>query len=400
MKSINSKTMKIYLLASLLLFSLASCNQKPVNKTETKTEEEQEEKGEEGLTSVSLSNQQFEALSIKIDTLTKFAFNGVVVANGYLNVPPQNKASVTAIFGANVYSINVFEGDKVKKGQVLAYLNHPNLIDVQTEYINAQNQLEFTEKEYKRQEKLYDKQVTSGKTYQKAEVDYYMLKGTVLNLEAKLKLLHLNPSKIKKGTIYEKVPVLSPIDGYIEKVEIVTSQFVEPQTTLFEVVNNRQIHADLMVFEKDVYKVKSGQKVVFELELLPGKPMTATIFAVGKSFEKDPKAVHVHANIDNKRGLLIPGMYITGRIATKNKMMTALPEEAIVNEGGKSYIFSAERVTDKWIFTPIEIISREQEDGWVEINLLSPQKPLTKFAWNAAYYLLSEMKKDETGDDD
>ena len=256
------------------------------------------------------------------------------------------------------------------------------------------------EKEYERQQKLYEEQVSSGKTYQKTQADYYMLKGTVLNLEAKLKLLHLDPSKIAHGTIYEKVPVLSPIDGYVEKVEIMTGQYVEPQKPMFEVVNNDRIHADLMVFEKDVYKVKEGQKVVFTVESLPGEPMTATIFAVGKSFEQNPKAVHIHANIDNKRGVLIPGMYITGRIATNNELVDALPEKAIVNEGGKSYIFTAEKEGDGWLFTPLEIISGQKEDGWIEINLLSPLDSDTKVAWNGAYYLLSEMKKDETGDDD
>ncbi len=399
MKTIKLINMKIFILAGFILFSLASCNQQAANETETETESEESE-ASEGLTPVSLTDQQFDALSIKVDTLAKFAFKDVVLANGNLSVPPQNKASVTAIIGANVFSINVFEGDKVKKGQVLAYLNHPNLIDVQTEYINAQNQLEFMEKEYQRQEKLYEEQVSSGKTYQKTQADYYMLKGTVLNLEAKLKLLHLDPSKIRKGIIYEKVPVLSPIAGFVEKVEIMTGQFVEPQKPMFKVVNNDRIHADLMVFEKDVYKVKEGQKVVFTVESLPGEPMMATIFAVGKSFEQNPKAVHIHANIDNKRGVLIPGMYIIGRIATNNNFVDALPEKAVVNEGGKSYIFTAEQEDGGWLFTPVEVISGQKEDGWIEIRLLSPLATGTKVSWNGAYYLLSEMKKDETGDDD
>ena len=397
MKSIKLINMKFFILAGFIVFSLASCNQQPV--TEAENESEKSEVSE-GLTPVSLTDQQFNALSIKVDTLTKFAFKDIVVINGNLNIPPQNKASITAIIGANIASINVFEGDKVKKGQAIAYLSHPDLLDIQTEYINAQNQLVFMEKEYKRQEKLYEEQVASGQVYQKTQADYFMLKADVLNLEAKLKLLNLDPSIISQGTIYERVPVLSPIDGYVENVKIKTGQFVEPQTSLLEIVNIDRIHADLMVFEKDVYKVKEGQKVVFSVESLPGEPMTATIFAVGKSFEQNPKAIHVHANIDNKRGVLIPGMYITGRIATNNELVDALPEKAIVNEGGKSYIFISEKMAEGWLFTPIEVITGQNEDGWIETKLLSPLKPDTKVAWNGAYYLLSEMKKDETGDDD
>ena len=397
MKSIKSIKIKLFFLASFAIFILASCNQQADNNTNN---ESVESENYEGLTTVILTNQQFDALSIKVDTMTKFGFRDVVVANGNLNVPPQNKASVTAIIGANIASIDVFEGDKVKKGQALAYLHHPDLLDIQSEYINAQKQLEFMEEEYKRQKKLYEEHVSSGKVYQKTQADYYMLKGDVMNLEAKLKLLHLDPTKISRGEIYEKVPVLSPIDGYVEKVRIRTGQFVEPQKPMFEVVNNDRIHADLMVFEKDVYKVKKGQKVVFTVESLPGEPMTATIFAVGKSFEQNPKAVHIHANIDNKRGAMIPGMYITGRIATNNDFVDALPEEAVVNEGARSYIFTSEKIEDGWLFNPVEVVSGQNEEGWIEIRLLSPLAHGTKVAWNNAYYLLSEMKKDETGDDD
>ncbi len=396
MKKINAN---LLLLIVLIMFS--ACNEKTINKTREKSENNIEaEENEGGVSPVTLTSQQVQALSIKADTLPKYVFKNLVAANGYLNVPPQNKASVTTVLGANISSINVFEGDEVSKGQVLAYLTHPGLIDVQTEYINAQNRLEFMEQEYKRQEKLYSEQISSGKTYQKTLADYYNLKGTVLNLEAKLKLLHLDPLKIKKGSIYEKAPVLSPINGFVEKVNIRTGQFAEPQKTLFEIVDNRKIHADLMVFEKDIYKVKTGQKVVFEVESVPMSPMTATIFAVGKSFEQNPKAVHIHAKIDNKQGVLIPGMYITARIATGNKLVNALPEEAVVNEGGKSYIFTVEEKEGQWVFTPVEIIRGNNEEGWSEIRLLSPKGPNTKFAWNGAYYLLSEMKKDETGDDD
>ena len=395
MKIVNKLNVLYFIISGLLLVFLASCNSKTM---ENKEEEELETSGE--MVPVTLTSTQVRALSIKADTMAKYVFKDAVEVNGYLNVPPQNKASVTAIIGANVSSINVFEGDKVEKGQLLAYLSHPNLLDIQTEYLNAVNQLEFLKQEFERQKKLYEENVGSGKAYQKARADYFTLKGNIMNLEAKLKLLNLNPGEIKRGTIYEKVPVLSPIEGFVEKVDIQTGKYVEPQTPLFEIVNNDKVHADLMVFEKDVAKVKKGQKVVFNVETIPGEPLIATIFAVGKTFEQNPKAVHVHADINNKKGKLIPGMYITGRIATSNRFADALPEDAVVKESGKSYIFTVQTGDDKWIFTPVEVVTGDEEDGWVEIKPLTSLKPGVKIARNGAYYILSEMKKNETGDDD
>lgn len=389
-------TMKTVIMAGMLILALSSCNQKPPANAE---QEKSEESSEGGLMAVVLTAQQFNALGMKADTLSKRNFSSVVVANGELEVLPQNEASVTAIIGANITSIEVFEGKKVNRGQVLAYLSHPDLLNLQTRYLNAWNQLQYAEKEYQRQKRLYEEQVGSGKDFQKTQSDFLSLTGEVKNLEAQLKLLKLDTEKIKQGNIVEQVPVISPINGFIEKVNVKTGQFAEPQMQLFEVINNDHIHADLMVFEKDIYKVKEGQNVTFSIESLPGAILSAKIFAVGKSFEQNPKAVHVHAEIENKKGLLISGMYITGRIATGEDYAFALPEGAIVNTDGKQVIFISEQDKDSWKFEPVEIVTGQQEDGFVEIKLLSPLKKGSLVAMNNAYYLLSEMKKSETGEE-
>ena len=80
--------------------------------------------------------------------------------------------------------------------------------------------------------------------------------------------------------IYQRVALRSPIQGSVEKVEVKTGQYVEPQTDLMEIVDTHHVHADLMVFEKDVYKVKEGQTVRFNVQSIPGKELTAEIYSV------------------------------------------------------------------------------------------------------------------------
>jgi len=399
MKTTKFINIKIILPAILLMMGLAACNVQPKNDAEnSKAKTETKASGE--MASVLLTQQQFKALGIEAETMGKRDFHGVVEANGHLQVPPQNRASVTAIVGANVNSINVFLGDKVKKGEMLATLSHPQLLQLQTNFLNAWNRMAYLSKEYQRQKKLYEAQVGSGKDFQKVSADYFTLKGDLKNQESQLRLLQMNPAKIKQGYLYEKVPVISPIDGYVDDINVNIGQYVEPQKMLFKIINNDRIHADLMIFEKDVYKVKMGQKVRFSVASHPDEMLTATIFAVGKSFEQNPKAVHVHAAFKNRGNGLIPGMYITGRISTDNDFSFALPEGAVVNERGKNYIFSMQKEKDGMRFTPVEVIIGQKEDGWDQIKLLSPLTHGTLFARNGAYYLISEMKKGETGEED
>ena len=365
----------------------------------TETENENEE-----LQTVHLSELKFTSLGIKVDSLPKRTLSDIIKANGQLKVPPQHEATITPVLGANVVSIEVIEGDFVTKEQPIAYLSHPNLIRVQTEYIKSWRQMNYLEREYGRQKKLYEEEIGSGQQYQQTEAEYESIRAEVLGYEAHLKQLNMNAQEIRGGTIYERIPVISPINGYVEDVGIQIGQYVDPQTTLFEIINNEHIHADLMVFEKDVYQVKKDQQISFTVQSIPGSRLTGKIYSVGKQFEENPKAVHVHAEIDSKEGFLIPGMYINGSIYTDSKSVYALPEDAIIQEDNKSYMFEAERHEEngeiEWEFRPIEIITGLTLDGWVEVKLLDPLPEGTEVVWNNAYYLISEMKKGETGHDD
>ena len=359
---------------------------------EEKTEVNEEHHDED---EVMLSQQQFDALKMKIDTLALRNMSGYVEANGTLEVPPQNEAAITTVVGANVVSIEVIEGDKVNKGQVVAYLSHPNIIQAQTDYLNAYSNSELAKKNYERQQKLYDAGVGSGANFQKAEAEYQASKAMVNGLEAQLRILNVNTTSVRNGTIAQRIALRSPIEGFVQKVEVKTGQYVEPQTELFEIVNTHHVHADLMVFEKDVYKVQKGQKVNFTVQSIPDAELIAEIYSVSKTFEDNPKAVHVHAEIENKKGNLIPGMYIQGKIQVDNTQTKALPESAIIKEGERYYVFSVEKENDDWSFKPIEVVLGTKDGDWVSVQFTENIESNTKFAYNNAYYLNAEMKKGE-----
>jgi len=389
--------------AMLLALTLTSCGDSK-NKdshdeaTHSETEEtHSDESHSEGeAKEVMLTAQQFEALQIEIDTLSQRNMSGYVAANGTLEVPPQHEANITALTGANVASIEVIEGDGVKKNQTVAYLSHPSIIQIQSDYLNAYSNSQFLKQEYERQKRLYEAGVASGMNYQKATADYQSSTAMVNGLEAQLRQYNINVKGVRNGTIYQRVALRSPIAGVVEKVFIKTGQYVEPQTNLMEIVDTDHVHADLMVFEKDVNKVKKGQKVRFSIQSRTGKELEAIIYSVSQTFEQDPKAVHVHAEIENKKGSLIPGMYIKGKIEVDNEQTTALPESAIITEGGKDYVFKAQREGNAWSFMPVEVTTGDKDGDWVAVRFFEAPVPNTRFAYNNAYYLMGEMNKGDT----
>lgn len=385
-----------YIILTVVMLSLLviACDTKDNKKEESGSEVSEEESHNES-EEVMLSSQQFEALKMKIDTIASRNMSGYVEANGSLEVPPQSEAAITSVIGANVVSIEVIEGDKINKGQVVAYLSHPNIIKMQTDYLNAYSNSNFSKKNYERQQKLYDAGVGSGANFQKAEAEYDASKAMVSGMAAQLQLLNVSAQSVRNGSIAQSVALRSPIEGFVQKVEVKIGQYVEPQTELFEIVNTHHVHVDLMVFEKDVYKVKKGQKVAFKVQSVEDEELTAEIYSVGKTFEDNPKALHVHAEIENKKGNLIPGMYIQGKIQVESAETIALPESAIIKEGDRFYVFSVEKENEDWSFKPVEVILGQKDGNWIAIQFTEEIEPNTNFAYNNAYYLIAEMKKGE-----
>lgn len=358
-----------------------------------KHDDEEEEHHDEPLF---LTSEQLKILDIDTGKIPVRNMNGFIKVNGKISVPPQNEAVITTSIGANIVSIEVIEGQQVKKGDVLAYISHPDLIQLQTDYLKMYNQLSFLEQDFLRQEKLYNAKVGSGRDYQQAKANYNSAKGLVKGLEGQLLLLGLNASYINKGEIYTKAPLKSTIDGFIEKVGVKTGQFVQPQKELFEIVNTDHIHADLMVFEKDISKVKNGQKVKFLIKSVGNKEFEGHIISVGKSIEDGPKAMHVHAEIDGHFDNLILGMYVNARIIFKEKKEQALPLEAFFRDGDRLFVFSVSKETEKGVeFEPLEVLEKENVHGYISFIFKKKQNDTIAVAKSGAYYLMSELKKSE-----
>ena len=315
----------------------------------------------------------------------------------------------------------------MRKGQVLATLEHPDFIQLQQDYINTVNSLAYLEKEYERQKKLYEEKVGSGKDFQKTSADYFNSKSNAEALKAKLNMIGINSSEVAKGKIFPLVNLTAPINGIVSLVETNVGSYIEPLTKVFEIVDNEKIHADLMVFEKDIDKIKIGQKIYFTTTGVPDKELEAKIFAISPAFEQNPKAIQVHANIVTKNAKLLPGMYIKGKIIANDVETDVLPEHAIVTEEGKTYIFvqkegkehdhghekeaqsSDEHAHEsdkdehhegheegKLGFEMVEVITGATSNGYTEVKLLKPLPKNAQIAGNGAYYLLAEMGKGET----
>ena len=361
-----------------------------------------EEIHEEGV--VELTKEQAETIGLEMNTLEKKSLGNTIKVTGQLELFPQDRANISPFVGGNVRSIKVIEGDKVNKGQVLAYLEHPDIITMQQEYQEKNDELVFLKQDFERKQTLYDKGVSSGKEFQMAQSKFRSTTSSVNGLRSKLRLLGINTDQVLQGQIYSAVPITTPISGYVDEVMISLGDYVAPQTKMFTVSDNSEIHVDFKVYEKDIRKVKVGQEIYFTVAAKPDELLKAKIHAIGKTFETDPKALHVHADVHNEDKELLPGMYVEGRIVQDQKMAFAVPEDAIIKEGEQSFIFildeDEEMEADKMKFKMIPVTVGINDLGFVEVNLPAEVSKDAKVVIKGAYILSSERIKGELGDHD
>ena len=390
--------MHIAMLFGAITF-LGSCS----SDSSSEGDEHNEEQEEGPLDKVSITPAQAKVLGLKTNVIVRKSLGNNIKVNGFLDLYPQDEANVNAFVGGNISKIYFVEGNRVKKGQVLARLEHPDYLQMQLELQQSVNELDYFKTEFERKEKLYKEEISSGREFQKARSEYYSTQSKIKGLKAKLKLLNLNVSKVIAGELFPTVPVISPIDGFIGEVYVRIGDFANPGVNLFYITNNDKTHVDFRVYEKDIYKIEVGQKAYFTIANKPGELIEAHIQTFGSTFEDDPKAVHVHALIDSKVNTdLLPGLYVEGRIVESEKMMDVVPEEAIVTEGIRSFVFVKGEGDDdgKLHFDVVDVTIGIRDAGFVEVTFAEPLVKEAEIVTVGAYMLSSELIKGQLEDDD
>jgi RND family efflux transporter MFP subunit len=322
--------MKHILLLAFTL-SLFSCSKSP-DKNEVSTD------STSSPLLIDLSPSQFKMAEIQLGKVSTRNMSQVIKVTGMIDVPPQNLISVTAPLGGFVKATTLLQGTHVHQGEVLAIIENPDFIQLQQDYLDNRNKLEFLSLEYKRQQELNAENVSSAKVFQQTTTEYKNIKNTINALEEKLKLAGINPSALIEGKISSSVPIKAGISGYVTTVNVNIGKFVSPNDIMFEIVDTKHLHAELNVFEKDIMAVKIGQKVSIRLSNDPQKEYTGHIHLINHKINTD-RTVRVHAHFDKENTFLIPNMFLDAEIATQNENAMVLPNEAIVSAEGKNYIF-------------------------------------------------------------
>jgi membrane fusion protein, heavy metal efflux system len=368
----------------VVLFTMMSCSDKA-------PETNSAEKANATSSVISLTGKQVLSLGIKSSALTK-SFMGIsIFANGMIDVPPQNKSFISVPFGGYIRDIKVLDGMRVAKGEVLLVVEHPEIIQLQQDYLEVQGNMEYLKAEMDRQKVLLDKEAGSAKNYQLSKSYWQVAQAKLSGLSMKLEMANVNVTALKNGTIQREQKIRSPFSGVVTKVNTNVGSFADPKDNLLEVIDLQHAHAELIVYEKYLKSLKLNQLV--NLNFVDSEEKTtAKVFLIGREIGAD-RTVKVHCHFDKLPKEIVPGSYLKAEINVDEMEHIVVPTDAIVNFGGKDMIYVT---SDNRHFIPVEIEVLSAQGDKTAIQAINEMDFINrKFVSKGAYELLSTQNKEE-----
>lgn len=380
------------LILAAALAGLTSCSKNTAPAHEDSHAEEQEQNDND----ITLTAEQLKAVDIELGKVVRRDMNCIIRVNGRTALDPQYKASVSSLVGGVIRRITVIEGNKVQKGQTVAWIENTEIVTLQRDYLTSRSAMIAAEQEHSRQIELEKAGAGVQKALQQATAECHMAKAKALGVEKQLAQLGISAASVRAGNIVTRIPVKAPITGYVDRIKVSTGGYVDMQTPIMDIVDNENLHCDLSIFEKDMADLRTGQQVDLVLTNRPETRLGGVIYEINASFEGKTKSVIAHVRITGKpKGLkLIPDMYLTGHIHTGRHNSETLPSDAITDSEGEKYIFLLTRKEGKpghetYHFSRQKVRAGASDLGYTQITSASPLPEGATVVTRNAFYLSS-----------
>lgn len=217
-------------------------------------------------------------------------------------------------------SVN-FTGETINKGQLLARIYSPELIKAQQDLLEAMKMKDLqpaileAARERLRQWKLTPEQITAIE---------------------------------QSGEITSDIPVLANTSGIVMALRVNVGDYVSRGTTLFDIADLSKLWVLFDAYEQDLPFIRSGDKITFTLQAMPGKTFYANVKFVDPFVDPVTRVAKVRVELPNASGQLKPEMFATGLIqarADQYKNNLVIPRSAVMWTGKRSVVYV--RLTDE-----------------------------------------------------
>ena len=354
---------------------------------EDSSEEGHAEEGE-----IQLTSQQMVEQGLKVAVASTGLVEKLTTLPGKLVVNTDQQAQISPNFSGYVEQVNVALGQSVQKGQTLAVLILPELIDQQANLRMAQVNLDLARKDYQREQQLWSQGISAKQDYQRAENAYRQAQITVQSSQARLNALGAS------GNNNGRFLIKAPISGVISKKDIVVGENVQLADQLFVIENLKDLWLEFNLPNTSNIQLQVGQILNFKTNG-SDQNYQAKVQTLNPHADLQTGRLQVRAKVTTQADVLRPNVLVNVFV-TDAQAKTALrvQKKALQQVEGKPVVFVIESEEKGLVHLkaqPIEVGVSSQDGQWLEV--ISGLTEGQKYIADGSFLLKSELEKDEAG---
>ncbi len=242
-----------------------------------------------------------------------------------------------------ITKVLVFEGQKVRQGQVLAMLHSNALSDTQFAFVKAFSQARLAEQSAERARQLVQFDVIGKAELQKREAEVLQNATEVASLRAQLHGLGMSERAIQQLESTRKLnseyPLIASISGTVIERKITVGQVVQPADPAFLVADLSNLWFVAEVPEEHSRSLAVGKTVIATIPALPGESVTGKLSFVSPVVNPVTRTVQARMDLPNPKGHFKPDMLASMTFEDSPEKGLTVPSTAVVREDNKDHVF-------------------------------------------------------------
>jgi cobalt-zinc-cadmium efflux system membrane fusion protein len=278
---------------------------------------------------------------------------------------PAHTAAVLTPLGGRVLEIKVALGDRVRRGQVLAVIDSPDLGQAYDDYDKAADSFQLTKKNLARQEEQFKLGTASTRDLDQARSDNTQAAADFARTQARLKILGM-PTGGEGERHSTRLSIQAPVSGSVTTLNVATGNMInDPTQPIMTVADLSTVWVTAMVPEKDLAAVAKGQDAEVSLSAYPGKVLHGKVLFVSDVVESDSRRDKLRIAFANPDVTLKPNMFAAVTLFGPKQTRVVLPTSALLMNNDRTTVFVA---TAPWTFERRTINAQLEEGPTVALD--------------------------------
>lgn len=264
---------------------------------------------------IKMSPTAMRLANIQTATVSYGATEKAIILNGKVQVNETKASKIPAHFHGRIENLHInFTGEQIRKGQLLAEVYSPELV-------NAQKELQLTYKDRQTNPALYQ---SARKKLQNWKI-----------AESEINKIEKSDSEIIKTKIH------AHHGGVVLKRNVAQGDHVQMGDILFEIANLSNVWVMLDIYESDIQWVAVGGLVQFTVASLPGRSFEGRVAYIDPFINPQTRVAKARVEVRNKDLLLKPEMFVSGKLSTASSAEPSLtiPKTAVMWTGTRSVVY-------------------------------------------------------------